>query len=221
MNNRILRRASCAVAAALATTIVPGAFASPVSVYESAPFQGVTFTFKQVDADTLTFNISGTLGGDWATAKYLGAFDLKDLGVNFTTTTATLNGPGASNVAGVNDQLSGANVMCTGGGSPSGGVCFNISPDFAVDPMPMDLTYTIDFSSPLNIDSSLGPHLQIAWLGTAGATKKVGSLYSENIALSGTETTTSTGTVPEPGSVSLAVLALALCAGATRLRRQA
>ena len=208
--------ASSAVAVVLTLAGASSARATPVSVYESAPFQGITFTFTQVDADTLTFNISGTLGGDWSTAKYLGAFDLKDLGLNFSTTTATLNGPGAVNVAGANDQLSGANDMCTGGGSPPGGICFNISPDLAVGSMPMDLTYTIDFSAPLDITSSLGPHLQIAWLANAGDTKKVGSLYSENIALSSTG-----GTVPEPSSVPLAAFALALCAGALRLRRQA
>ena len=216
MKSLALLAASRAVGVVLTLAGASSAWATPVSVYESAPFQGITFTFTQVDADTLTFNISGTLGGDWSTAKYLGAFDLKDLGLNFSTTTATLNGPGAVNVAGVNDQLSGANVMCTGGGSPSGGICFNISPDLAVGSMPMDLTYTIDFSAPLAINSSLGPHLQIAWLANAGDTKKVGSLYSENIALSGT-----TGTVPEPGSVSLAVFGLVLCASALRLRRQA
>ena len=204
--------ASGAIALALAAT--SSAYAGPVSVYESSAFQGVTFTFTQVDADTLTFNISGTLGGDWATAKYLGAFDLKDLGVDFNTTTATLNGPGAANLAGINDQLSGANLLCASGGSPSGGICFNISPDLAVGAMPMDLNYTIDFSSALGITSSLGPHLQIAWLATAGATKKVGSLYSENIALS-------ERTIPEPGSVSLALFGLALVAGVCKVRRQA
>ena len=219
MKSLALLAASRAVGVVLTLAGASSAWATPVSVYESAPFQGITFTFTQVDADTLTFNISGTLGGDWSTAKYLGAFDLKDLGLNFMTTTAKLNGPGAVNVMGANDQLSGANTMCTGGGSPSGGICFNISPDLPIAPTPMNLTYTIDFSNALSL-SSTGPHLQIAWLANAGDTKKVGSLYSENIALTSTTTTTTT-TVPEPSSVSLAVLALALVAGAVKLRRPA
>lgn len=202
---------------ALALIAAPKAHAGPVSVYQSTAFQGVTFTFTQTDADTLKFNISGTLGGDWSTAKYLGAFDLKDLGLDFTTTTATLNGPGATNLAGVNDQMSGANLLCSGGGSPSGGICFNISPDFAVNPMPMDLTYTIDFSKALNISNPLGPHLQIAWLANAGDTKKVGSLYSYNVGL----TSTTGRTVPEPGSMPLAFLGLALVAGISRMRQRA
>ena len=62
-------------------------------VYQnSPPFQGITFTFTQTDADTLTFEIAGTLGGDWSTANFLAAFDLKDIGINFSTQTGTANG---------------------------------------------------------------------------------------------------------------------------------
>jgi len=213
-------------AAAFTLAAVPAANAAIGDVYASSAFQGITFTFTQTDADTLKFNISGTLGGDWATANYLGAFDVKDVGLNFATTTATLNGPGAVNLAGVNDQLSGANVLCTGGGSPPGGICFNISPDFGVNPMPMNLTYTIDFSNALNITNSLGPHLQIAWLANAGDTSKVGSLYSQNIALSSGSSSggggaSSSGTIPEPSSDSLAFLGLAMLVGVFWARRQA
>ena len=135
-----------------------------------------------------------------------------------------MNGPGAVNLLGVNDQLSAANLLCTGGGSPPGGVCFNISPDFGVNPMPMNLTYTIDFSNPLNITNSLGPHLQIAWLANAGDTSKVGSLYSQNIAVSsssGGGGASSSGTIPEPRSDSLAFVGFALLAGVIWMRRQA
>ena len=214
----------------LALAAIPSAQAGIGDVYASAPFQGITFTFTQTDADTLKFNIAGTLGGDWSTAYYLGVFDVKDLGLDFSTTTATMNGPGAVNLAGVNDQLSAANILCTGGGSPPGGICFNISPDFGVNPMPMNLTYTIDFSDPLNITNSLGPHLQIAWLANAGDTSKVGSLYSQNIAVSsggggasssGGGGASSSGTIPEPRSDSLAFIGFALLAGVIWMRRQA
>jgi len=220
--------ASSAIALALAA--IPSAQAGIGDVYASAPFQGITFTFTQTDADTLTFNIAGTLGGDWSTANYLGAFDIKDLGLDFSTVTATANGPGAVNLAGVNDQLSAANILCTGGGSPPGGICFNISPDFNVNPQPMNLTYTIDFSSALNISNPAGPHLQIAWLVNAGDSSKVGSLYSQNIALSsggggasssGGGGASSSGTIPEPRSDSLAFVGLALLAGVFWMRRQA
>src|SRR5437773_3531249 len=58
----------------------------------STTFQGITFTFTQVDADTLKFELSGTPTGDWSTAQYLAAFDLKDLGIDFGTQSGTANG---------------------------------------------------------------------------------------------------------------------------------
>ena len=64
-------------------------------------FQGLTFTFDQIDADTLSFNIAGTPSGDWTGVNYLGAFDLKDLGLDFSTDTGTANGPGATNLVGL------------------------------------------------------------------------------------------------------------------------
>src|SRR5438067_1317922 len=90
-------------AASAVTLLVvgPNAQAAIGDTY-SAQFQGVTFTFNQTDADTLTFELQGTPSGDWATAKYLAAFDLKDLGINFSTQTGTANGPGAVNLAGLN-----------------------------------------------------------------------------------------------------------------------
>ena len=132
----------------LALAAIPSAQAGIGDVYASAPFQGITFTFTQTDADTLKFNIKGTLGGDWSTANYLGAFDLKDLGLDFSTTTAKMNGPGAVNLLGLNDQLSGSNVLCTGPGSPPGGICFNISPDFNVNPMCSVIAQIEDHSTP-------------------------------------------------------------------------
>jgi hypothetical protein len=72
-------------------------------------FQGLTFTFDQTDADTLSFNIAGTPSDNWSTAQYLGSFDLKDLGLDFSTDTGIANGPGATNLVGLNSQLSNGN----------------------------------------------------------------------------------------------------------------
>ncbi len=174
----------------------------------SDTFQGVTFTFNQTDADTLTFRLQGTLGGDWSTANYLGAFDLKDLGLNFNTVTGTANGPGAVNLVGLNKQLSASNVNCLTGGSPSGSICFNIAPDRNLNPQPFDLTYTIDFSSPLAIFST-GPHLQIAFMATSGG-GKVGSLYSQDVGRQ----------VPEPASGILSLVGLGLMGAGFRFRRR-
>jgi hypothetical protein len=175
----------------------------------SDTFQGVTFTFDQLDADTLRFELSGTPSGDWAGVQYLGAFDLKDLGLDFTSATGTANGPGAVNLLGLNSQLSGSNIDCSSATGEKGSICFDISPDVSLGALPFDFVYIIDFSAPLNI-SSLGPHLQIVFTNTVGGAK-VGSLYSLNVgsSTSSTSSTSSSGTVPEPSSSSLALLGLA------------
>jgi len=162
-------------------------------------FQGLTFTFDQLDADTLSFNIAGTPSGDWTGVNYLGAFDLKDLGLDFTTVTGTANGPGATNLDGLRAQLSASNLDCTPfdvGKGEKGSICFDIAPDVALGILPMDFTYIIDFSAPLNI-SSAGPHLQIAFMDEQGGSK-VGSLYSQNVGEG----------VPEPGTLALVSIGL-------------
>src|SRR5204862_2587467 len=111
-----------------------------------------------------------------------------DLGIDFGTATGTANGPGATNLAGLNAQLSASSVDCVSAGSPPGGICFDIAPDVAITPTPMNFLYTMVFSAPLAIAAG-GPHLQIAFMNTVGG-PKVGSLYSQNVALTGTTTTT-------------------------------
>src|SRR6187551_1924813 len=87
-------------AAAMAISAAPAALAVPTY---SDTFQGVTFIIDVVDNNTLTLEILGadTATGDWATANFLAAFDLKDLGIDFGTATATANGPGAVDLSGV------------------------------------------------------------------------------------------------------------------------
>lgn len=209
--------AASAVSLALA---VPMAQAAIGDFYKTT-FQGATFTFTQVDADTLTFNLAGNaLTGDWSTAAYLGAFDFKNLGLDFGTVTGIANGPGAVNLAGLNTQMSAANVDCTAAGSPPGSICFDIAPDLPLT-NPFNWTYTIDFSAPLNIGST-GPHLQLAFTEVQGGAK-VGTLYSQDIGLSSNSSTSSTSssTVPEPASGALAILALGILgAGFASRRRQ-
>jgi len=165
-------------------------------------FQGLTFTFDQTDSDTLSFNIAGTPSDNWSTAQYLGSFDLKDLGLDFSTVTATLNGPGAINLLGSNSQLSASNLDCSKSTGEKGTICFEINKDLGT--LPIDFNYIIDFSAPLDI-SSAGPHLQIAFLenlelNKKGEYDKVGSLYSQNVG--GGED------VPEPGPLALVSIGL-------------
>jgi PEP-CTERM motif-containing protein len=202
----------------LAAAIVALGLASPLPAAASATFQGLTFTFIQVDADTLTFEISGTPSGDWTGVQFLGAFDLKDLGLDFSVESAIANGPGATNLAGLNSQLAASNLDCSKTTGQAGSVCFDISPDVALGTLPFDFVYTIDFSAPLNI-ADTGVHLQIAFMNVEGG-DKVGSLYSQSVGLDTTDVTDITDvtdvtdvTVPEPGTTFLlgvAILALGL-----------
>src|SRR5438552_16798982 len=75
-NKMSIKSLFAASAMALAALTAPAA-------HGSLTFQGVTFTFTQTGSNQLTFELAGTLGGDWSTANYLGAFDLKGLGLDF------------------------------------------------------------------------------------------------------------------------------------------
>jgi PEP-CTERM motif len=214
-------------ALALAAAVTPVAQASTT-------FQGMTFTFIQTDADTLSFNIQGTPSGDWLGVNFLGAFDLKNLGINFGAVTqqnpggggtGTANGPGATNLAGINTQISANNCNAALGGSPDQSICFDIAPDQPVGSLPLNFTYTIDFNRPLSIGST-GVHLQIVWTSVVGGAK-VGSLYSQDVGLgsSSSSSSSSSGTppgsaTPEPGTATLALLGLGLIASGLVGRRR-
>jgi hypothetical protein len=208
----------------VAGSIAVAALAAPAA-NASAIFGGLTFTFTQTGTNQLTFEVSGTPsdadGAGWAGVQFLGAFDLKGLGLDFTTDTATANGPGATNLAGLDAQLSASNIDCSNmSPGETGTVCFDISPDQALGTLPFDFTYVIDFSAPLNI-ASTGVHLQIAFTNTDGG-DKVGSLYSQDVALGSSSNggPSGSGTIPEPSSSSLALLGVALLGAAFLRRRQ-
>ena len=227
-----------AIAAAVAAS---GVNAAPGDTYQ-ATFQGLTFTFLQTDPDSLKFEISGTPSSDWAGVKYLAAFDLKDLGLEFDAdgATAVANGPGASNLAGLNSQMSASNLDClTVSNGAKKSICFDIKPDYLLPNVPFDLVYMIDFSDPLgiaNTGGTIGPHLQIAFTNTQDGSK-VGSLYSQNVGLSSSSNTSSgssntssggssntssgsNGQVPEPNSSILALLGVVLLGGTLWSRRR-
>ena len=207
-----------ALSAVALAVAAPVAQAAVGDVYSST-FQGVTFTFTEVDSHTLTFELAGTkpLAPDWTNANFLAAFDIKDVGLNFNTVTGIANGPGATNLAGLNTQLSASSVDCKANGSPPGSICFDIAPDFQLTNT-FDLTYTIVFSSAMFIGDT-GPHLQIAFSETQNG-PKVGSLYSQNVPQTSSQSTNSTGQIPEPNSSALALLALGLLGGGFWTRRK-
>ena len=185
----------------------------------SATFQGVTFNFTLNSPTDLTFEIVGAdaASGDWAGVQFLGAFDLKDIGVDMSVDTVTATGPAEAispqTITGTQAQLSAANSDCATLNKETGNVCFNLNPDTDLLPvMTFDITTTGTFTI-----GPLGPHLQIVFTDTVGGAK-VGSLYSQNVG-SPTETTnttntpnttntTNTTTVPEPGVMVLLAAAL-------------
>jgi len=181
----------------------------------SALYQGLTFTFIQLDPDTLTFRIQGTPSGDWTGVQYLGAFDLKGLGLDFSLVTATANGPGAVNLLGKDSQLSAANLDCSKVVGQSGSVCFDVAPDVSILPVPMNFLYTIDFSAPLSI-AAAGVHLQIAFMNVEGG-DKVGSLYSQDVPTNNPPPPPPPPIkVPEPGTLALFAVALLMLAALRR-----
>jgi hypothetical protein len=163
--------------------------------YMSDPFQGLTFTFDQQSSTQLSFNITGTPSGDWADAHFLKAFDLKDLGVDFSDPSVTASASWDSMyVGGVNAQLnaSAGGLNCGTTGGEKGSICFSFGDGLALGSTPINLAFDITLMNGMFDISSEGPHLQIAFLKNSGDTKKVGSLYSQNVP-----------SVPEPGTLTL------------------
>lgn len=192
----LMKRLFAVSAVAMAVVAAPVASASAI-------FQGLTFTFFQVDPNTLTFEVSGTPSGDWLGVQNLGAFALKDLGLNFTTATAIANGPGAVNLPGIRSELSANLCTLIVGPGEKGSVCFDLNPDKPLSSLPFDFLYTIDFTPNLNI-ASTGVHLKIAFTDANG--DKVGSLYSQDVPLE--HGSCCQHDVPEPQPLALIGLGL-------------
>jgi MYXO-CTERM domain-containing protein len=227
-----LKSILAASAVALAAGYTPVAHADFV-----ATFQGVTFTFGVIDGDSLSFRMQNALSTtnlDWAAATRLGAFSLKDIGLDFSTVTGTAIYLGANGVLGGGDDVSKAGVRdeLNANGDPcsaivngqKGSMCFDFAPNI---PLTDDMKFEINFSSAFTILSA-GPHLKI--LLTDNNDNKVGSLYSQNVPFSSTSSSgiassssssssTSSGNVPAPNTGSMALLGLGLLAGSFLIRR--
>ncbi len=210
-----IRAAACGAFALAAA--VPAAHAAYVLTSQS-----VGFAVDAVDgASSFTFRITGAPGatGDWATATHLGAFQFQGgsgLGVDWgqagVSATAFYE-PGGPDVGGVNLGLN--NGGC-GGGSPSHAICF----DWRSAAMPggllltNDMRFTITITGAvLDLDTSSRPHLKLNFSGASGAT--IGDLLSRDMIWE----PNGGGSVPVPGSLALAGLALVALGLAGRRRR--
>jgi hypothetical protein len=210
--------AATAVAVALAT---PLAQAYPTY---SASFQGVTFDVTQTSESAFTFDIhvSTALSGSWTGATYLAAFGLKDLGVDFSAAGVSATAfyrPTGGTIAGVNGQLNGK--TCKANGGQRGTICFDPVPNISIfTPATDDMVFDVSIMGATLAIADSGPHLAIMWSKDSTCTQKttgkvttceddkLGSRYSEDLILSSNGTssgqvTTSSGSVPEPGSLSL------------------
>ena len=211
-----------------ATAIALAAAATPVAHADAvATYQGVTFTFHYVDSNTFTLRIQGVLDatGDWGVLgneiTHISALQFSDLGVNPSAATISPSG-------GFVDGGLSANA-CTGAGE---GFCFAFNPDLASsnnDLFTIDLTA---FTGTLLIDQIAHPHLKVNF--TKGDDNKIGSNLSTSAnwgssSSSSSSSSTSGGInqnctegtcIPEPSSVSLALLGLGLLGGGFLYRRK-
>jgi hypothetical protein len=166
---------------------------STPAVANSVTFQGVTFSTTVVDADTVTFMMSGANAatGDWGGVNFLRAFSL---GVGGAVTGATIT-PGNLTFSGLELTASG----CDGGAS--GKACFSTTSPISLAP---SMSWNIDFvgTGPYNFNN---PDLKVNFLVNATDDKKTGTNYSLPI--------------PEPETYAMLLAGLGLM-GVVARRRQ-
>jgi hypothetical protein len=227
----------------LASTLLATSLAYATPVYQTT-FQGATFTVTPISSTEFTFDILGAnaLIGDWAGATFLGAFAFNAGTIGVSTSaalTATLINPATGQAtASIPGGLNAGG--CNGSGNF---ICFNLSPNVAVaNDLLFDIIVTGGEDFNFSTAAGAGPDLKIDWTKSSTSDSKIGSLYSAEIPLSSsssstsgqtsgstsgqtsgstsgqTSGSTSGNTVPEPGV--LALLGIGLLGQAVLLRQR-
>jgi PEP-CTERM motif len=155
----------------------------------SLTFQGVTFSFASVDSNTFSLTMTGlqSATGDWTGITGIQAFGLKDLGVDFSTTTLSFTGWTVTN-----EELSASSTDGCGGGGGPAAYCFSKTGGTRLFNGANTLTFNIDFTGPA--PDLTDPHLKVYFTSCGGGfCDKTGSLLSQNVP----------STTPEPASLML------------------
>lgn len=202
---------------AAATLLLAAGAAHATSVVSS---QGVTFSYDALDADSFTLRIQNAPAatGNWGPATHLGFLALKDLG-----SFATLSSVQVSLNTGASTAWSFTTGELTGQGcgrskaNGAAGFCIDAPQDL---PLSNDMLLTVNLQGTgIQLSSDGTPHLKVGFTALSANGNRpasyalVGDLLSQPMATSGV-----VSSVPEPSSVAMLCLGLAVLGAASRRR---
>jgi hypothetical protein len=200
---------------AMAAALLFASSASAATVFSRSSTEGVEFTLTETDSSHMTLTMVGTLGGDWSTATRFDDFALNAIG-NPALVTATLHGTStnATSTGGGGLNNGQGSAGCSGSGNF---YCFNYFPPGITvtggGAINLQFDLVASGTGGFSFDGSTDPHLKVFFSNSDGT--KVGSLYSEDLALGGGNTG-----VPEPATWVMMLVGVGMIGGVMRSRRK-